>query len=71
MRVFSARVQNGALVADVVGLPEGSKVIVVADDSERTFVASADEEAALLDAIREADQGLVVSADQVLRRFSG
>jgi hypothetical protein len=72
MRVFSARVQNGALVPDDgVGLPEGSKVTVVADDSEETFVASAEEEAALLETIREADQGRVVPADEILRRLAG
>jgi hypothetical protein len=71
MRVFSARVENGELVTDAVGLPEGSKVTVVADDSEQTFIASADEEAALVEAIRDADEGRVVPAHEVLRRLGG
>ncbi len=72
MRVFSARVHNGALVADdAAGLPEGSQVTVVVDDSEQTFTATADEEATLLEAIREAEQGRVIPADEVLRRLAG
>jgi hypothetical protein len=72
MRVFSARVKEGALVPDeTVALPEGSKVTVVADDNDETFEVSAEQEAALLDAICEADQGRVIPADEVLRRLAG
>ena len=71
MQVFSARVQGGTIVPDdEVVLPEGSRVTVIVGDTDVAFRLSADDEAALLASIAEADRGDVVSADELLRRLA-
>lgn len=71
MQVFSARVQGGTIVPDDdVVLPEGSRVTVIVGDTDVAFQLSADDEAALLASIAEADRGDVVSADELLRRLA-
>ena len=72
MRLFSAKVKEGALVPDeaMAPLPEGARVTVLADDEDETFDLSAEQETALLEAIREAEQGRVIPADEVLRRLA-
>ena len=71
MKVFSARVQGGAIVPDEgVDLPEGSRVTVIVGDTDAPFTLSADDEAMLAESMAEADRGDVVSADELLRRLS-
>jgi len=70
MQVFSARVQNGAIVPeDGVTLPEGSKVTVIADGEDQTFEATAEEESELLEAIAGVERGETVRAEDLLERL--
>lgn len=72
MQVFTARVQGGAIVPDEsVRLPEGSRVTVIAGETDAGFELTAAEEAELAEAIAEADRGEVISAAELLRRLSG
>ena len=47
---------------------EGATVTVLVAD-ERTFTLNAEEEAALLEAIAEADRGELLPADEVLKQL--
>ena len=70
MRVFSAKVRGGSLVTDeVIDLPDGAIVTVVADEAEDTFDVSAEEEERLVEAMNEAERGEVVSAAELLARL--
>jgi hypothetical protein len=71
MRVFSARVQNGAIVPDEgIELAEGSRVTVIAREAGASSELSAEDEALLAESIAEADRGEVVSAEELFRRLS-
>lgn len=71
MHVFSARVQNGAIVPDDgIELAEGSRVTVIAGEAGAPFELSADQEAELVEAMAEADRGDVVSAEELFGRRS-
>lgn len=71
MQVFTARVQDGTIVLDEgVELTEGSRVTVIAGEADAPFELSATDEAALAEAIAEADRGEVISADELFRRLS-
>ena len=70
MQVFSARVRGGNIVPEEgVTLPEGTKVTVIADDDQKTFSTTADEERKLLDAIAEVERGETVRAEDLLERL--
>lgn len=72
MQVFTALVKDGAIVPDEgVGLPEGSRVTVIADERETPLELTPEQEAELSESIAEADRGDVISAAQLLRRLSG
>ena len=47
-------------------MPEGSKVTVLFAEDAETFELGPDEEAALLEAIREADDGALVNGDDLI-----
>jgi len=65
MQVFSAQVIDGAIVADDdVGLPEGTRVTVLAGDAAEVFEPCACEEDGLLDAILEAERGDAVLPEE-------
>jgi predicted transcriptional regulator len=71
MQVFSARVQNGAIVPDDgIELAEGSRVTVIAREAGAQSDLSAEDEAELAESIAEADRGEVVSAEELFRRLS-
>jgi hypothetical protein len=71
MQVFSARVQNGAIVPDEgIELAEGTLVTVIAGETRAALELSPADEAELAEAIAEADRGDVISADELLRRLS-
>ena len=71
MQVFTALVRGGAIVPDDdVEPPEGTRVTVVAGGAEKEFELSASEEEKLLESIREAERGEVVTAEDLLRRLS-
>jgi hemin uptake protein HemP len=67
MRVIAGKVKNGVVVPkDDDGLVEGATVSVVANDSEATFTAPPEDEAALLTALAE-DAGTISSEDLLSR----
>jgi hypothetical protein len=70
MQMFSGRVRNGAIVPeDGVTLPEGTRVTVIADDDQKPFEVTPEEERELLAAIDEAERGETVSAADLLERL--
>ena len=70
MQVFSARVRDGAIVPeDGVTLPEGTMVTVIADLETGGFETTPEEEHELLESIREADRGDVITAAELLERL--
>ena len=71
MQVFTARVRGGTIVLDEgVELTEGSRVTVIAGETDAPFELSAADEAELAESIAEVDRGDVISADELLRRLS-
>ena len=71
MQVFTARVQGGTIVLhEGVELTEGSRVTVIAGETDTPFALSAADEAELAESIAEADRGDVISTDELLRRLS-
>jgi len=64
-RLFSAKVEDGIIVPDVE-LPDGTTVTVVVDDVEDEYVLTAEEEAALEEAIAEADRGEGITATELM-----
>ena len=71
MQVFTALVRGGAIVPDEgIELTEGTRVTVIAGETDAPFDLSAADEAELAEAIAEADRGDVISADELLRRLS-
>jgi hypothetical protein len=71
MQVFTARVQGGTIVLDEgIALTEGTRVTVIAGETDAPFELSAADEAELAESIAEADRGDVISADELLRRLS-
>ena len=71
MQVFTALVRGGAIVPDDdVELPEGTRVTVVTGGPEGEVELSASEEEELLESIREAERGDVVTAEDLLRRLA-
>lgn len=73
MRVSTGRVVGGKVILEGEPLAEGSVVTVVAREDDESFEVSAEEEAALLEAIAQADRGQVVSWEALraqLRRFA-
>jgi len=68
MRTTKGKVVGGHIVVEDESLTEGSVVTVLVSD-ERTFTLSHEEEAALLEAIAEADRGELLDAEDVLKRL--
>ena len=72
MKVATGIVVDGKVVVEGEPLAEGSVVTVIAREDDDGFDVSAEEEAALLAAIAEADRGELVSWEELkeqLRRF--
>lgn len=67
MKVATGKVVSGKIVVDGNPFAEGSTVTVLAPEDGEAFELSADDEAALLAAIEEADRGDVIDAEQLLR----
>jgi len=63
VRITKGKVVGGQIVVEGETLTEGSVVTVLASD-ERTFTLSHEEEAALLEAIAEADRGKLLDAEE-------
>jgi hypothetical protein len=69
MRVTTGTVRRGTVELDDKDLPDGTKVMVVPQESDETFELSPEEEKKLLAAIREAELGHVQDGDEVLRQI--
>jgi hypothetical protein len=69
MRIMKGKVVDGRVLVEGEPLTEGADVTVLCAD-EPVFDLSADDEAALLQAIAEADRGETLDANQVLSQFS-
>jgi hypothetical protein len=68
MRITQGKVVDGRVVIEGEPLSEGSTVTVLVPD-ERTFTLSEEDEAALLEAIAQADRGELLDAEEVLSRL--
>ncbi len=66
MKVSSGKVIGGKVVVEGEPLTEGATVTILARDEDETFEASAEQEAALLAAIEEAECGDLISSNQLL-----
>ncbi|MCK6556902.1 hypothetical protein L6Q96_20350 [Candidatus Binatia bacterium] len=71
MKVALGKVVSGKIVVAGNPFSEGSTVTVFAPEDGEIFEISADDEAALLAAVEEADRGDVIDGDQFLRDFAG
>ena len=67
---MTGKVVGGRVVVEGVALDEGTSVTVLAQDKEKGFTLSAEEEAELLLSIAEADRGETISAEEVLERLA-
>jgi hypothetical protein len=70
MLITTGQVHGGAIEVDSGSLPEGTKVTILVHEDDETFELGADDEAALLAAIAEADRGDGLSASEVFSRTS-
>ena len=68
MRVTKGKVVGGQIVVEDEALSEGSTVTILVPD-ERAFTLTAEDEAALLEAIAEADRGELLDAQDVLKQL--
>lgn len=66
MRISQGKVVGGRVVVEGEALNEGASVTVLEMD-EATFTLNEQDEAALLEAISEADRGDLFDADDVLK----
>ena len=69
MRVVSGKVVDGKVVVEGDPLEEGAMVTVLAQEDEEDFELTAEQEALLLKAIEEADQGDFIDGDQLLKEL--
>ena len=69
MTIATGKVVGGRVVVEGAPLDEGSTVTVLARDDEATFELSAEQEAELLLAIREAECGETISAEELLENL--
>ncbi len=70
MRLTTGIVRRGTVeLDDDKDLPEGTPVMVIAQESDETFELSPAEEEKLLAAIREVELGHVRSGEEVLRKI--
>ena len=69
MRITKGKVVGGHVIVEGEPLDEGSTVTVLISD-ERTFTLDEGEEAALLQAIAEADRDDLVDVDDLIQNIS-
>ena len=68
MRITKGKVVGGQIIVDGEPLTEGSIVTILIPE-DRTFTLTDEDEAALLEAIAEADNGELLDAEDVLRHL--
>ena len=69
MRVVSGKVVDGKVVVEGDPLEEGAMVTVLAQEDDEDIELTAEQEALLLKAIEEADQGDFIDGDQLLKEL--
>ncbi len=69
MRITKGKVVDGQVIVEGDPLNEGSTVTILVSD-ETTFRLNAEDEAALLQAIAEANQNDLVSGEDVIKKIS-
>jgi len=69
MRITKGKVVDGQVIVEGDPLNEGSTVTILVSD-ETTFTLGAEDEAALLQAIAEADQNDLNSVEDVIKKIS-
>jgi hypothetical protein len=69
MRVTTGRVVNGRIEVPGEELPEGVVVTILAPEDRETFTLGPAAEAALLEAIEEADRGELLSEEEFWREL--
>jgi len=69
MRISKGKVLDGQVIVEGDPLNEGSTVTILVSD-ETTFRLNAEDEAALLQAIGEANQNDLVSGEDVIKKIS-
>jgi len=69
MRVTTGRVVNGKIEVPDEAFAEGLVVTILAPEDRGTFTLGPEAEAALLEAIAEADRGELISGDELLREL--
>jgi hypothetical protein len=69
MRITQGKVVDGQVIVEGDPLNEGSTVTILVSD-ETTFKLNAEDEAALLQAIAEADQNDLNSGEDVIKKIS-
>ena len=69
VRLTSGTVVGGKIVIDDSPLPEGTRVTILAPDSDGPVELSAGEKVALMERIRDADRGDVVDGEELLREL--
>ena len=68
MRITKGKVVDGRVIVEGEPLIEGSTVTILVRD-QNTFTLSGEDEAALLEAIAEADRGELLDAEDVLNKL--
>jgi hypothetical protein len=70
MQVFTALVRRGAIVPDEgLDLPEGARVTVIAEGGETPLALTPEQEAELVASIAEADNGKLITTEELFRRL--
>ena len=68
MRITRGKVVDGRIVVEGESLDEGSVVTILVADENR-FTLTAEEEAALVDSISQADRGELLDGQDLLKRL--
>ena len=68
MRITKGKVVDGRVIVEGESLIEGSTVTILVCD-QRTFTLTGEDEAALLEAIAEADRGELLDAEGVFKKL--
>jgi hypothetical protein len=70
MLITTGRVNGGRIEIDDGRLPEGTTVTILAPENGEVFEATPDEEARLMAAIAEGENGELIGATELLKQIS-
>jgi len=70
MRVATGKIVAGKVVVEGAPFKEGTTVTVIATEDAETFELAPSDEAALLEAIAEADSGDLLDASEIMAELS-